>query len=95
MPATLPAPPRPSRATLGTFDRIHGRKLSMCLSLRLEHDPATTSIRVIVCAPVHVRKEWEMPHCYSDQFTVEQILGDRDLLRVMSSRYGDDFLASP
>ena len=43
---------------------------------------------VIVHAPMYMRKQWEMLHCYSSMFSDYEILKDRRLNTVLIERYG-------
>lgn len=45
------------------------------------------NVKVKVIAPLYMRKEWVMDHCYSTDFSDHQIMRDSDFLRVMSRAY--------
>ena len=44
-------------------------------------------IYVEVHAPLYVKKIWKMPHCYTNDFSIDDILRDNDFIRVLSTRY--------
>lgn len=56
------------------------------ISLRIDR---RDSAYVTVLAPLYVRKEWVMEHCYSLDFTDAEILTDPYLLEILAHRYGD------
>lgn len=45
---------------------------------------------VIVHAPMYMRKQWEMRHCYSLEYSDSEVMADIDFLRVMSQAYPKD-----
>lgn len=60
----------------------YGFKVSVVI--RREGDTAF----VDVLAPMYLNKKWTMKHSYrADHFTDEQIVKDRDFVRVMFSHY--------
>lgn len=58
------------------------------VSVEIVRDTQTDTARVIVHAPMYMRKKWEMSHSYrSSHFSDYEILHDSDFIRVMSGAY--------
>jgi hypothetical protein len=62
----------------------YGYKVSV--SIRREGDTAFVDVH----APMYMRKDWTMPHCYADTFTDAEILRDHSFTTQMCNHYPKD-----
>lgn len=69
------------------YRTLAGKPLQAFYSIRIETVDDTKI--VTFCSKIHLNKEVQIPHCYSAEFTDEQILNDFDLKSVVLRRWGN------
>ena len=62
----------------------YGCKVSVSIVADYENDIK----RIIIHAPLYMKKEWSPTFCYSSQFSDDEIMEDRDLNNLLMSAYG-------
>ena len=72
---------------LARSTRLGSLELPLGMAIRIEESEKLTR-HVAIEAPHCVTKETTVSWSYSNQFTVDDILADRELIRTVCARYG-------